>query len=80
MAIVKQCDRCGKIYNHYSTTGSKVEYNAFMLVVTNCSNTVELEHSSPLDLCKKCMRELGDFMDMKKIKSGSFSKEDKNDA
>lgn len=41
MATVKQCDRCGKIYNHYPMTDSPRIYNAFKLVRKNSLNTVE---------------------------------------
>ncbi len=65
MAIVKQCDRCGKIYNHYPMTDSPRIYNAFKLVRKNSLSTVELNCSTSVDLCGECMYDLRNFMSMK---------------
>lgn len=64
MAIVKQCDRCGKIYNHYPMTDSPRIYNAFKLVRKNSLNTA-MNCSRSVDLCGECMYELRNFMSMK---------------
>lgn len=79
MAVVKQCDRCGKFYNHYAKR--KLDrYNAFRLVRTNESDTLEIPCPSLFDLCEQCMRELGDFMNLRDTKKiDSLSKEDKSD-
>lgn len=71
MAIAKQCDRCGKFYNYYLTSGADVHegddmYNALKRVQMNRTGSYVLSDSSPIDLCKECMHEFDNFMDMKK--------------
>lgn len=64
MAIVKQCDRCGKFYNPYPISNKPQMYNALRRVKMSDSNLTELSKSSHIDLCKECMCEFDKFMDM----------------
>lgn len=68
MAIVKQCDRCGKIYNHYPMSNSANIYNALKRVRTNPSNTGDLTYSLPIDMCRECMIEFDKFINMSDMK------------
>lgn len=68
MAIVKQCDRCGKFYNPYPMSNNPNMYNALRRVQMTDSNMVELITSSPIDLCLDCICEFDKFMDMSDIK------------
>lgn len=70
MAIVKQCDRCGKFYNHYPTEGPSM-YNALRRIKMNDIDTFVRSSSLPIDLCKECMWEFDKFMDMKKLDSSA---------
>lgn len=84
MAIVKQCDRCGKFYTPYPMSNNPNIYNALRRVQMTDSNMVELITSSPIDLCKECMCEFDKFMDMSdmryaKIIDPSSTEENKND-
>jgi hypothetical protein len=65
MAIAKQCDRCGKFYSYYLASGDDI-YNALKRVQMNRTGSYVLSDSSPIDLCKECMYEFDNFMDMKK--------------
>lgn len=67
MAIVKQCDRCSKIYNHYPDPMSPpYKYNALRRITMNASNTDEqISQKSHIDLCRECMCDFDSFMSMK---------------
>lgn len=71
MAIAKQCDRCGKFYNFYLASDADIHkgtnmYNALKRVQMNRTSTYMFSDSLPIDLCKECMYEFNNFMDMKK--------------
>lgn len=62
MSIAKQCDRCGKFYGYYITSDAG-KYNALKRV--NMTDTAALSSSPCIDLCKECMHDFDNFMDMK---------------
>lgn len=80
MAIVKQCDRCGKFYKPYLMTNNPNIYNSLRRINMTDSNTVELTSSSPIDLCRECMIEFDKFINMSDMKyakiNDPLSKED----
>ena len=65
MALYKKCDRCGKLYDHYTTYIGALNANAIKLV--SLSNTdMYLSTAMDLDLCPECMSELIKFLNNKK--------------
>lgn len=58
MALVKQCDRCGKFYKNYSSG-----YNTIKEFKTNCcKEAVENSFGRTYDLCRECMEDFEEFM------------------
>lgn len=60
MALAKKCDRCGKLYEHYSF-GSKQQYNAIRRLYINENGGITGAGVS-IDLCPKCMEAFDMFM------------------
>lgn len=66
MALAKKCDRCGKLYEHYSK-GNKVEYNGVQRI-SLADNGGVVMLSREMDLCPECMAAFNKFM----ISGGKF--------
>ena len=65
MALCKKCDRCGKMYDHYSIHIGALAANAIKIV--SSSNTgAYMSPAMDLDLCPECMSELIKFLTDKK--------------
>ena len=59
MALAKKCDRCGKLYEHYSCFNS-----CMVMVVDEYGHVVNSGGTSIRnDLCPDCMQALTDFME-----------------
>lgn len=59
MALAKKCDRCGKLYEHYSCFNS-----CMVMVVDEYGHVVNSGGTSRRnDLCPDCMQALTDFME-----------------
>lgn len=56
MALAKKCDRCGKLYEHYS------DFNSYMAIVADKYGRIG-STSKKNDLCPDCMHALTDFME-----------------
>lgn len=56
MALAKKCDRCGKLYEHYS------DFNSCMAIVVDKYGHIGAT-SKKNDLCPDCMQALTDFME-----------------
>ena len=60
MALAKQCDRCGKLYEHYPAD-NKPQYNAIRrLCKTDDGGLMGSDNS--IDLCPECMKAFDTFM------------------
>lgn len=60
MSLAKKCNRCGKLYEQY-TTGKKIQYNAVRRVQTNVVGDIS-NYDYVLDLCESCMSAFNVFM------------------
>ena len=56
MALAKKCDRCGKLYEHYSG-----EYNAINKVRRGQNGSLEYSGAT-LDLCTDCIKKFERFI------------------
>lgn len=63
MAILKQCDRCGKTYKNYIACSNGPYYNTIGQFKTNChGETIDGPYGMTYDLCCECMTEFEEFM------------------
>lgn len=56
MALAKKCDRCGKLYEHYS------DFNSCNTMIADRNGNID-KMSGRKDLCPDCMQELTDFLE-----------------
>ena len=56
MALAKKCDRCGKLYEHYS------DFNSCKIIVTDLRGGISKD-SERKDLCPDCMHTLTYFLE-----------------
>lgn len=62
--LAKKCDRCGKLYEHYSDIDGYSKRNAVKLVYLQ-ANGIERCCANTMDLCPECMEEFKNFMKIK---------------
>lgn len=66
MSNVLKCDRCGKIYEYYSTRRYKIkaiETDANSISLTGSKPNGSSVGTRPLDLCPECMDKMVDFLE-----------------
>lgn len=57
MALSKKCDRCGKLYEHYS------DFNSYMITIIDTDKHGHIGATSKrYDLCPECMQALTNFI------------------
>lgn len=61
MAIVKKCDRCGVIYEHYENFSNNENSNGVSTIHMNNTGTGNFTWRT-YDLCRKCMFEFDKFI------------------
>lgn len=67
MAMIRKCDRCGKVYEHYTGQIDKYSLGANAIrymYVGKYDITYELR-KEPIDLCPKCFESFNEWMEEK---------------
>lgn len=62
MAMARKCDRCGALYEQYSTKVKEAEgiagINGFMFMQRRCGSADYITEDRPRDLCPDCAESL----------------------
>ena len=61
MALAKKCDRCEKLYEHYSVGNQPGVYNAISKCRRGPSGRIECDGAT-VDMCPDCMASFERFM------------------
>lgn len=84
MACAKKCDRCGKLYEQYSSKNDRKNPNEIM--VSNLDAQRKYYSHGAIDLCPGCMKEFQDWMEevkqmerLTKLKNGRITYNEKRD-
>lgn len=60
MALVRKCDRCGRLYEHYPTSNSTSIRNGVQLIIRSSTNG-QVSYDEK-DLCTYCINDLQNFL------------------
>lgn len=67
MSLARKCDLCGIYYDTVAPVSRKGQYGLAMTQIVNEDDDIDV-HSMMLDLCPQCLRDLQEFVKIKKAK------------
>ena len=67
MSLARKCDLCGTYYDTVTPVSRKWPYGLVMTQFVNKIDDIEV-HSMMLDLCPQCLRDVQEFVKIKKAK------------